>query len=93
LSLEGSQIWIIVAIVVLAVIGFAVFRLRKGKVSGETGKQFLVMGIIWILFGIGYSIWRSENPFDVTIFTFGLVFTVAGGFQLLLEKYRKRGDK
>ena len=89
LNLEASQIWIIVAVVGLAVVGLAVFRLRKRKVSRSTGKQFLVMGIIWVLSGLGYILWRGGNPFDIGIFNLGLIFTVAGGVQLLMEKYGK----
>jgi len=89
LNLEVLQIWIIVAVVGLAVVGLAVFRLRKKKVSRSSGKQFLGMGIIWVLFGLGYSLWRGDNPFDIGLFNLGLIFTVAGGFQLLIEKYNK----
>ena len=89
MNLVISDIWIIVAVVGIAVLGFAVFRFRKKKESGASGKQFLGMGIIWTLFGLGYSLWRGDNPFDIGLFNLGLIFTVAGSFQLLIEKYNK----
>ncbi len=93
LNFEALDIWIIVAVVGLAVVGFAVFRLRNKKVSRGSGKQFLGMGIIWVLFGLGYSLWRGDNPFDIGMFNLGLIFTVAGSIQLVMERYIKRGDK
>ncbi len=95
MNFEFADIWVIAVVVGLAVIGFAVFKLRKreGKVSGSTGKQFLTMGIIWVLFGLGYSLWRGDNLFDIGIFNLGLIFTVAGGIQLVMERYNKRGEK
>jgi tellurite resistance protein TehA-like permease len=89
LNFEALDIWIIVAVVGLAVVGFAVFRLRNKKVSRGSGKQFLGMGIIWVLFGLGYSLWRGDNPFDIGMFNLGLIFTVAGSIQLIMEKYNK----
>ncbi|MFC1968517.1 hypothetical protein ACFLVX_03920 [Chloroflexota bacterium] len=90
MSFESSDIWIIVTIVGLAVVGFAVFRVRKRRESGAAGKQFLVMGIIWVLFGLGYSLWRGVNLFDIGLFNLGLIFTVAGVFQLLIERFSKK---
>ncbi len=92
MNFEFADIWVIAVVVGLAVIGFAVFKLRKreGKVSGSTGKQFLIMGIIWVLFGLGYSLWRGDNLFDIGIFNLGLIFTVAGSFQLVIERYNKK---
>ena len=84
------DIWIIVTIVGLAVVGFAVFRFRKKQASGSSGKQFLSMGIIWVLIGLGYSLWRGDNPFDIAFFNLGLVFTVAGAVQLLIEWFSKK---
>ena len=82
MSFESSDIWIIVAVVGIAVVGLAVFRLRNKKVSRGSGKQFLGMGIIWVLFGLGYSLWRGDNPFDIGMFNLGLIFTVAGSIQI-----------
>ncbi len=91
MNFEPLDIWIVVVIVVLAVVGFAVFRLRKKKETGvSSGKQFLSMGIIWVLFGLGYSFWRGGNPFDIGLFNLGLIFTVAGGAQLLIERFSKK---
>ena len=89
MNFEALDIWVIVAVVGLAVVGFAVFRLRNKKVSRGSGKQFLGMGIIWVLFGLGYSLWRGDNPFDIGMFNLGLIFTVAGSIQLIMEKHNK----
>ena len=89
MNFEALDIWVIVAVVGLAVVGFAVFRLRNKKVSRGSGKQFLGMGIIWVLLGLGYSLWRGGNPFDIGFFNLGLIFTVAGSFQLVMERYNK----
>ena len=90
MSFEILDIWIIVAIVGIAVIGFAVFKTRKKKESKASSKQFLTMGIIWILVGLGYSLWREMNPFDIGLFNLGLIFTIAGGLQLSIKRYKKR---
>ena len=89
MNLEALSIWMIVAVVGLAVVGFAVFRLRNKRVSGGSGKQFVGMGIIWVLSGLGYSLWRGGNPFDMGLFNLGLIFTVAGSLQLVIERYNK----
>ena len=91
MNFEVWDIWILAAVVGIAVVGFAVYKLRKpeGKVSKSTGKQFLGMGIIWVLMGLGYSLWRGENPFDIGFFNLGLVFTVAGAVQIIVERYKK----
>ena len=90
MSFEVLDTWIIVAIVGLAVVGFAIFRLRKRKVSGAAGKQFLGMGIIWLLTGLGYSLWRDTGLFDNSLFNLGLIFTIAGAAQLLIERFSKK---
>ena len=90
MSFEGLDIWIIVAIMALSVVGFAIFRFRKGKVSGVSGKQFLGMGIIWFLTGLGYSLWRDTSLFDNSLFNLGLIFTIAGAAQLLIERFSKK---
>ena len=89
LNFEALDIWIIVAVVGIAIAGLAVFRLKDKNVSRVSGKQFLGMGIIWVLFGLGYSLWRGDNPFDIGMFNLGLIFTVAGSIQLIMEKYNK----
>ena len=93
MNFEFLHMWIIAAVVGIAVIGFVVFRLRKrgGKVSGSTSKQFLGMGIIWVLFGLGYSLWRGDNPFDIGLFNLGLIFTIAGAVQIIMERYKRKG--
>jgi hypothetical protein len=90
LSLGILDIWIIVAVVGIAVVGFAVFRLRKRKESGASGKQFLGMGIIWLLTGLGYSLWRGGSLFDNGLFNLGLIFTIAGVSQLVIERFLKK---
>ena len=91
MSLEVSEIWIIAAVVGLAVVSFAVFRLRRRKESGaSSGKQFLTMGIIWLLLGLGYSLWRDTSLFDIGFFNLGLIFTIAGTFQLIMERLKKK---
>lgn len=87
LNFEALDIWIIVAVVGIAIAGLAVFRLKDKNVSRVSGKQFLGMGIIWVLFGLGYSLWRGDNPFDIGFFNLGLIFTVAGSFQIVMERY------
>ncbi len=89
MNFEALDIWIIAAVVGLAVAGFAVFRLRNKKVPRSSGKQFLGIGIIWVLFGLGYYLWRGDNPFDIGLFNLGLIFTVAGSIQLIMERYNK----
>ena len=90
MNFGALDIWIIVAVVGLAVVGLAVFRLRNRKIPRvSSGKQFLSMGIIWVLSGLGYTLWRGGNPFDFGLFNLGLIFTVAGAIQLLMEKYSK----
>ena len=93
MNFDFSDIWIIAAVVCIAVVGFAVYkyRYRKGKESRVLGRQFLGMGIIWVLIGLGYSLWRGENPFDIGFFNLGLIFTVAGAVQLIMERFKKRG--
>ena len=93
LNLEALQIWIIIAVVGIALLGLFVFRLRKKRISGvSTGKQFLGMGIIWVLFGLGYSLWRGDSPFDIGLFNLGLIFTVAGSLQMLLGRYNRKSQ-
>jgi multisubunit Na+/H+ antiporter MnhB subunit len=90
LNFEFTDIWVIAAVVGLAVIGFAVFRLRKKQETRVSGKQFLVMGIIWLLFGLAYSLWRGDNLFDIGLFNLGLIFSIAGLFQLAIERYKRK---
>ena len=91
MSFEISEIWVIASVVGLAVVGFAVFRLRRKKeVRASSGKQFVGMGIIWVMFGLGYSLWREGNPFDFGLFNLGLIFTVAGSLQLFIERFKKK---
>ena len=89
MNFEALDIWIIVVIVGLAVAGFAAFRLRNRKASRGSGKQFLGMGIIWVLIGLGYSLWRGDNPFDIGLFNLGLIFTIAGTVQVIMERYKR----
>jgi len=89
LNFAASDIWIVVAVVALAIVGFAIYRLRKKKESSTSSKQFLGMGIIWVLFGLGYSLWRGDNPFDIGLFNLGLIFTVAGTVQIIIERYKR----
>jgi len=90
MSFEISHIWIIVAVVGLAVVGFAVFKFRKKKKTIASGKQFLGMGSIWLLVGLGYSLWRDTALFDNGLFNLGLIFTIAGATQLLIERFSNR---
>ena len=92
LNFEFTDIWVIAAIVGIAVVGLAVYkyRLKKGDESKVSGKQFLGMGIIWLFFGLGYSLWRGENLFDTGLFNLGIIFTIAGGLQLIIAKYNKK---
>ncbi len=63
LNLEALQVWIIVAIVGLAVVGLAIYKLRSKEISRvSSGKQFVGMGIIWVLSGLGYGLWRGDCP-------------------------------
>ncbi len=93
MNFEVWDIWILASVVGIAVVGFAVFKLRKpeGKVSKSTGKQFLTIGIIWLLFGLAYSIWRDTNLFNIALFNLGLIFTIAGIAQIVVERFKKRG--
>ena len=90
MSFEVLDIWIIVAIVGLAVVGFVGFRFRKRKEAGSSGKQFWGMGMIWLLIGLGYSLWRDTSLFDIGLFNLGLIFTIAGAAQLLIERFSKK---
>jgi amino acid transporter len=92
LNFEITDIWVIAAVVGLAVIGFAVFRLRKRQETRASGRQFLGMGIVWLLIGLAYSLWRGDNLFDIGLFNLGLIFTIAGLFQLAIEKYKRRSQ-
>ena len=93
MNFEFSDVWIIAAVVGIAVVGFAVYiyRYNKGKESKVSGRQFLGIGIIWVLMGLGYSLWRGENPFDIGFFNLGLIFSVAGIFQMVMERFKKKG--
>ncbi|MFC1959029.1 hypothetical protein ACFLV6_03885 [Chloroflexota bacterium] len=91
MSFDSADIWRIIAVVGIAILGFAVFKLRKRKESGaSSGKQFLGMGIIWLLIGLDYGLWRGDNPFDIFLFNFGLIFTIAGTAQLLMNRFSKK---
>ncbi|MFC1988504.1 hypothetical protein ACFLVJ_01555 [Chloroflexota bacterium] len=92
MNFEAFDIWIIAAVVGLAVIGFAVFRLREKKEHRTSSRQFLSIGIIWLLFGLGYSLWRGDNPFDISLFNLGLIFTVAGTVQIIMERYKRESQ-
>lgn len=89
MNFEFTDLWIIVAIVVLAVLGFATYKFKKGTKSREAGMQFLGMGIVWILIGLGYSLWRGGNPFDIGLFNLGLIFAFAGSLQLFIERFNQ----
>ena len=89
MNFEFSDLWIIVVIVVLAVLSFATYRFKKGTKSRETGMQFLGMGVVWILIGLGYSLWRGGNPFDFGLFNLGLIFAFAGSLQLFIERFNQ----
>ena len=84
--------WIAIAIVGLTLIGLVVFlRRRKEKRNlKDVGKQFLIMGVIWVIMGLAYGIWRDTNVFDIAFFNLGLIFTLAGLTQLLISKYRAK---
>ena len=75
----------------MAVVGLTAYRLRNKRVSRASGRQFLVMGIIWVLVGLGYILWRGGNSFDIGLFNLGIIFTVAGGVQMVMERYAKMG--
>ena len=92
MGFEVSDIWVIAAVVGLAVIGFAVFRLRKKTEPRSSGRQFVVMGTIWLLFGLAYSLWRGDNLFDIGLFNLGIIFTIAGLFQLAMERYGRKNQ-
>ncbi len=91
MNFDASSVWVIASVAGLAIIGFAVYRLRKGqrRTSQDLGKQFLTMGIIWLGIGLAYSIWRDTDLFDIGIFNLGLVFAVAGAAQLAITRARK----
>lgn len=58
MNFEFSDIWVIAAIVGIAGVGSAVYKYhsKKRDESKSSGKQFLGMGIIWLFFGLGYSL-------------------------------------
>ncbi len=89
LNFEFSELLIIVVIVILAVLGFATYKFKKGTKSREAGMQFLGMGIVWILFGLGYSLWRGGNPFEIGLFNLGLIFALAGSLQLFIGRFNQ----
>ena len=89
MNFEFSDLWIIGAIVVLAVLGFATYKFKKGTKSREAGMQFLGIGSVWILIGLGYSLWRGGNPFDIGLFNLGLIFAFAGSLQLFIERFNQ----
>ncbi len=92
MNFEVWDIWILAAVVGIAVVGYTIFRLRKKRGTGSAGKQFLQMGVIWLLFGLGYGIWRDEYLFDIGLFNLGLIFTVSGAAQIIMERYRKESQ-
>ncbi len=89
MNFEVWDIWILAAVVGITIVGYTIFRLRNRREAGSSGKQFLRMGIIWLLLGLGYGIWRDENLFDIGFFNLGLIFTVAGAVQIIIERYKR----
>ncbi|MFC2011000.1 hypothetical protein ACFLUR_01750 [Chloroflexota bacterium] len=93
MKFEAFDIGIIVLVVGLVAVGLAGFKLRNKKIYRLSSKPFLGIGIIWVLFGLGYALWRGGNPFDIALFNLGLILAVAGSLQIVMKRYNKRGDK
>ncbi len=73
--------WIIIAILGLLIIFLAVFLTRKEKKETDH-KQFFNMGVVFLIFGVGYGIinliLRGEAFEFNTMIMLGLIFTIAG---------------
>ncbi|MBR9701892.1 hypothetical protein GOV13_03140 [Candidatus Pacearchaeota archaeon] len=73
--------WIMIAIIGLLIIFLAVFLTRKEKKETDY-KQFFTMGVVFLIFGVGYEIinliLRGEAFEFNTLLLLGLIFTLAG---------------
>ena len=90
MSFEWIELSIIGVIVILIVIFVAFYKVKKkSKKEYKTSYNFLVMGIIWIVAGLVYGLYRNTNVFDMGLFNLGSIFTISGTIGLLIEHYKK----
>lgn len=90
MSFDSRDIWLIVAIVAVVAIVipcFAIFILRKRKGLKPFGRPFLVIGLIWLLAGLSYGFWRKVSIFNNVLFNLGLIITLGGVCQLLIDRF------
>jgi hypothetical protein len=89
MNFDSAQIWVIITILSLAILAFVIFKRRKTWQPRNSSKQFLTMGIIWLLIGLGYYLWRNDiGLFDIAIFNLGIIFTVIGSTQYITRRVK-----
>ena len=90
MSFEWIDLSIIGVIVILIAIFVAFHKVKKeSKKKYKISYNFLIMGIIWIIAGLIYGMVRNTNVFDIGIFNLGLIFTISGAIDLIIEHYKK----